>query len=355
MWLAGYSERIEVVIPPTQVSGTLSQFSVPLYIRNNAGLNDYDLSFLFNELGIHYSGIVVTLSDGVTQANVEVDYWDNAGQSGLLWVTHSSLSLSDSANTVLYIYYDSNIINSNVSMHNSNAWDSNYVSIWHFNDDSGNYIDTKGNNNLSFVGSPVRTYGSLSKAVRFIGTNADYLQCSSPNNLPTGGNARTIEAKFYPVAYTSQWQCICGYGTPQANSQTSALEYAIDSTKGFIVLGWTDDYLDPIVRSLNQWYYVAFTLESNTVKLYVNGQYVGSKSVSWNTVLNSNGLTVGELLDDDGYHGKTDGYLEELRISNVARSPEYFYTTNNALNDQLCNYSLERRGVIFARQIIIRR
>ena len=72
-----------------------------------------------------------------------------------------------------------------------------------------------------------------------------------------------------------------------------------------------------------EWHYVAVTYDKSNIKIYVDGEYRDGTSLSDNINTNENNLTLGETLT---------GTLDELRVSDSARSAEWINTTYQNTN-----------------------
>jgi hypothetical protein len=106
-WLSGWAKRIEINIDNTKIDAALSNFPVLIYLSASSGYNNDDVSAVFDELtsDANRKKIAVTESDETSQCYVEIERWDDANEKAWLWVKVPSIS--DSADTTLYIYYDS--------------------------------------------------------------------------------------------------------------------------------------------------------------------------------------------------------------------------------------------------------
>ena len=111
-WLTGWAKRIKSTIDSTDIDSDLTHFPVLVHLSSSAGYNNVDVTAIFSELGSNSKKIAVTKDDGTTQMYVEVEEWNYTGtpstSEAWLWVSKSDWTISSTANTDFYIYYDNN-------------------------------------------------------------------------------------------------------------------------------------------------------------------------------------------------------------------------------------------------------
>ena len=79
--------------------------------------------------------------------------------------------------------------------------------------------------------------------------------------------------------------------------------------------------------TFNTWYHVAATFDGTTAKLWVDGTVVDSDATAsnWTLVTNSNNLNIGARYHS-GYSNYFDGQIDEIRLSDIARSTSEMQT-----------------------------
>ena len=106
-WLGTWAKRIAITIDHTKVDADLVDFPVCIHLAAAAGISSDDVSAVFDELTLdaNRKKIAVTTSNGTSECYVEIEKWDTANEQAFLHVKVPSVS--SSADTTLYIYYDS--------------------------------------------------------------------------------------------------------------------------------------------------------------------------------------------------------------------------------------------------------
>ena len=106
-----------------------------------------------------------------------------------------------------------------------------------------------------------------------------------------------------------------------------------------------------VFPSNNTWYAVALVKASNTITLYVDGVNAGSYSgYNWD---NFSTCTFGGVANSDaGTLSSMEGYMDEIRVSNIARySGNYTPTTTEFTNDSntilLCHCNGTNGSTVF--------
>lgn len=93
----------------------------------------------------------------------------------------------------------------------------------------------------------------------------------------------------------------------------------------------------------DEWYYVVGTYDGSTQKIYINGALNQQQARSGSIVTNSFDLAIGENLEQTGRHW--DGMIDEVRISDTARSLEWIKAEYNNQNspDTFMSFGTEQQ------------
>lgn len=139
-----WSNVIPVVIDSDLIDETLTDFPVLINITASSGINTYDLTPVFDEVGDTYNNTAWYANDKATQLYFEVEAWDSTAETAQVWVKIPTVS--NATDTVIYFCYESG---QDGSAYNSPAdvWDSSYVGVWHLNNNSTTVLDSTSNDN----------------------------------------------------------------------------------------------------------------------------------------------------------------------------------------------------------------
>ena len=360
MKLAGWKKRIRLDIDYTnKIGGSVTQFPVTIFLKPTNG----DTWKVFNEVGNNYRKIAITKADGVTELKVEMELWDVANKVGIL---HTSLAnWVIGGDTSIYLYYDgSHYDNPNVGNIASTAgqavWDSNFKMVQHLIDyDTSHTKDSTSNNNdgtKKAANQPIEADGQIAKAQSFDGSD-DYVDI--PYNF---GKPNTITIELWFKTSAASWDII--FGQVNAKPPSTATAYVpVLTIKDTGVLraelwnGSGGEISTTFSVKDGNWHHAVIVGNTNTQSLYVDNQSIDSMSgtidQSWWTY-----STIGT-----GFGGPSRGFpsnawyyfnglIDEVRISNVARSSAWIKASYNSLNDTLIKYLKEetlfsRRGIFY--------
>ena len=205
------------------------------------------------------------------------------------------------------------------------------MGLWHLDDGSGTTTtDISGNgNNGSFSGAPVwSTSGRFGHALNFDGTD-DYVSIPDAPSLDVDSatGAITIEAWIYPHTSGSNiWRSIVAKRAMSSAPGTN-YEISLDRETGNLLFysgHWPQIWVSSVSIPLNQWSYVAVTLQASEGRLrfYRNGMLLDSTVIdsgsggcfggATNSVLTIG--TAGQIAEC------FDGVIDEVRLTGRALS-----------------------------------
>ena len=334
-----YGTRKKLTIDHTKVGATLTNFPVLVKLT--------DARFDWSHSNSDGFDVRFTASDGSTLLKYERERHDGADYAEY-WVKIPSVS--SSTDTDFYIYYRTTDTADGADP--TNVWDADFKAVYHLKDDPNTSTcqdSTTNNKDITKKGAnePIEATGKIAKGQQFDGSN-DYGTISG--NLLQNASACFIE--FWASFGT----------TPSEQCPVSC--YKDDNDMWLVYLSGTNTTTERLAmgRSVGgAWGYVAHTgtnLGKNGLSdgnfhhifIYFNGSGTGKIYVDGVDKTDSSGaisglpnITTNTTLGDypNATHQYFKGVLDELRISNVARSIAFGVASYNSENDSLLTYGDE--------------
>jgi uncharacterized protein YjiK len=311
-------------------------------------------------------------SDGITELDYEIDTW-NSSATSYVWVKVPQIDAS-SATDSIWMYYGNASAASGEDV--ANVWTNGYEAVYHFSQSSGTYFDSTSNNHDSdaqAVTSSGETTGSIGIAPNFNGTsNSNYITLPDSSgwdmtNLtieayikPTGAGAAvsTGNGGFSGTGYPQIYPLITkGLGEAETEAADVQFFMGLSASPNYKVgsdyENWLSNTPSPSLNNPVQgattlstsgtWYYVAAKNNpaATTHAVYLNGA-VDNSTTTMHLVPNKNGtqkVGIGVAVNTAGTKsGGFNGYIDEVRISNVARSTAWMAAGQLVLTDTFITF-----------------
>lgn len=315
-WNGDWSYRKLVTIEHDQVAGNLVNFPVLVSITDSDLQNDAqgdgdDIAF-------------VSYSNNETQLSHEIESYDNGDGSLVSWVKIPSVS--SSVDTLFWMYYGNDGCGSQEDV--SNVWDSNYKMVYHLEESdidggSGDIKDSTSNNNDGTtsgmdgnddVSAKIGTGFDFDGINDYVGTNVDVTSYSDI----------TVSGWVYPEN--------AGDGSHTGFfGQNNAFETLWDSS---VMTFWTNiDHECSANVASAQWHYITLIYDGSDLFIYKNGRQVATDTAGGfedeDYTFNIGGGGINQEADN-----WLDGIIDEVRISNTARSSSWITTSYSNMNNQ---------------------
>ncbi len=304
--------------------------------------------------------ILFVSGDGVTLLNYEIENYSSSTGQLIAWVKIPSLSSTQ--DTTIYEYFGNANAPAETTGNKTGTWDTNYKAIWHFPNGSAlSANDSTGVNNGTIHGTTA-TSGQIGGAANFASGSSQYISAGSNASL-TDLATSTATYSFWINLPTTQDEMVlakdnnggnAGWAIDNVASTTPTL-----GSKGlrFIEYAGTTNMAAGIAPlNLNTWYYVVIvgdgSLTKANQKIYLNGvlQTLTASGNGSGTRSTDSGQTMYM-----GYNYPTtdvnvnlstfNGSLDEVRLSNTARSADWIATEYNNQNSPATFYSYGSIGV----------
>jgi hypothetical protein len=369
--LMNWANRIQLTIDHTKIDATLMDFPVRIHI-DSAKTAKRDSSNIFTELRTNSQKIAITTADGFSQCYVEIDNWNADFEEADLWVKVPSIS--SRADTLLYLYYDRNqadntaYVGDTGSVPAQNVWNNGFVEVQHLgqsgNGTSGEFKDstarlhdgTGGNGDAS--GTPARTTAKIGDGQYFDGSN-DYINIPDSDDFSIS-NTMQLTISFWISPHLLQFHSR-DYIHYLGKGQNGQYEWAFrlynlsfrERPQSFSLYTWNPQggegagaRWDHPQFQVDSWIFITGRFGridgSSDISLFGDGNPVEpifTDSYASVRITPTNGPAPLRLGTENRANW-FDGRLDEVRVSNTARSNAWIKADYYSQNDDLINFEI---------------
>ena len=314
--------RQKITIDKDLVSDDLVNF--PVLIKITASDNP-----LFSHALANGNDILFTSSDKTTKLKHEVGYFETADGSKQLEAYVKIADLSDSVDTVIYMYYG-NAAASDQS-DKTNVWTEDYRLVYHMKDLTTSTVEDSvgtSNGDKAAVNLPSEMDGQTGKAQSFNGSTA-YIDTNDTYNY-SGNGAFSVFI----------WTKDTSIGNKYLVCQTRVASYASDWILGFVNGGLWFRGLQVSGANLisdGNWHQLGFVFNGTTAQLYIDGATYGSPI----TPSIAQGINSVKIHARGDLAGKYPGAMDDCTISTVARTLAWIETEYANQNSPATFFSLD--------------
>jgi hypothetical protein len=356
-WLSGYNNRVILSIDQGDITSDLTNFPVLVYLSKASGVSSSDVSFVFDHLAsdANRKKIAVAVGDDQTECYVEIEKWDDANEEAWLWVKVPEISSSGSTTLCLYFDRRRQANTAHVGDPNSTAaekvWDASFRYVSHMQDDpdSSHTRDSTSYDHDGTKAGPgepaLTTSGTTGAAQAFDGGNDEINSSGSIGVI--FNNARSVSAWVKSDRNAPLENYLMGWGSGFANALFAILMYndgrwGVDGFGG--LNAWHSEHIPT-----TDWSHIFVTYDGSQVEFYLNNVRSGTGwAHSFSTI--DSPVKIGNIITWNG--SRWDGVIDELRISNVARSPAWIQAAYGSQVDDLLDYGT--RQVLAGEGILLR-
>lgn len=374
-YLPGWDNRIILTIDHTKIESPLDNFPVLVHLSTASGINQADVSSIFKTLGHNQRKIAVSAADGTTQCHVEIEKWDSTSMQAWLWVLVPTISNSE--DTILYLYWDENQPDNDAFVGNTGSvpaqkvWSNGFVMVHHLNQNSngttGEFIDsTDRQNNGTGFGIPTLKSGKVGDAQFFDGDD-DYITIPDSDDLSLSTTWElTVSWWFGPTVlnwrkangtgdyinmlgkggYPGGWEWVFGLGLQNSKNKPQQINLYHHNPPGGMGIGAGTS----VPYKAGEWIYVVGRFNDKNVDIlnfYPSGlktsTNIYNKATGYSDAITPQNtwapLCIGTILTQWQMY---EGLIDEVRISNVYRSDAWIKANYHSENDDLININLSQ-------------
>jgi len=329
---ASWTYRKSITIDNTKVSGSndLTDFTIRVQV-----VGDSDIGA---NVQTDMDDILFTDNSG-TKLKHEVENFsiDNGKLYANFWVKVPTLS--HDADTIIWIYYGNAAATKQEDP--SNAWDDDYIAVWHFN----STLDSISSYELTNNGA-TEIDAKIGKGYDFENGDSDYMISTSFYDISTCPDL-TIEAYFWSESNSGQGGVFLGdQGSGGADED---LVYLHRSDSGYLQSRQFSNGDQNYVISSGagvldgRFHHGVCTIQDDYgIVLFVDGVNTTKDDTSAGTpsiaAIDDDEVNVGRT--DEGAWAYYDGKMDEIRISKIVRSDDWINTTHMSIyeNDNFITF-----------------
>lgn len=324
-----YLYKKQLIIEHSKVSGGSDISNFPVLIS----LTDANLATVAHSGYVQNANgydIIFTDSAEAVQLYHEIESYTASNGTLVFWVNVPVVSASQ--DTVVYVYFGNSAISTFQSTASS-VWDGNYKAVYHLGGSSPSVADSTSNaNNGTNYGATAIT-GEIDGGAHFDGssqyvsTNGAYLDGLSAMTAEFWVNLDSLPTNYFRLLGTNVQSGLNGFDIYFNNSSQLG---------GIFGDGTAIKYAAFATVTSGSWIHYVWVYNGSTVSVYKNGVFVAS--TSWAGPLGSSvsALTLGK----SGSSTYMPGILDEVRISQSARSAGWVTTSYNNQNNPSAFFSI---------------
>ena len=323
---AGYQNVRPVVVPHVHVSADLTAF--PMVI---AGTYPY-LATVANGGSVRSANgyDIVFASDPGCSSLLKFERVNWSATDGSVEFHVNIPTLSHTSDTTVYMCYG-NAATTTDQQSASATWDAHYIGIWHLpNASAPSVADSTSHGDSGVTNQVAAATGKMGGAGLF--TGASSINAGQTSSLQSPTNAFTASAWVNPSTLNQNGVSTIlaqDYSNPRGYPWWSYYLSATDPScpSGAFAGAWTTGNALHIVCGAafhpNQWYYVTLVFDGTNGTIFVNGKQSGQAAGAGAIAYANGGFDIGS---DDVNASTFQGLIDEVRVSNMARSADWIAT-----------------------------
>jgi hypothetical protein len=235
-------------------------------------------------------------------------------------------SLSHTSDTTFYMCWGNSLISTFQGGSTGSAWDSGYKGVYHLaNGTTLSAVDSTSYGNSGTITGSTATSGQIDGGANFVASSNQYI--TMPNAV-TSGKAMTISGWIKTSSLSQNPVVLDARGNA---SEVGCVLYYDTASSNHAAWYCNNTVTEEGSTNLNDgnWHYLVGTIASlgTPQALYVDGLQITSQSVSGLAAYASGSMYMGKSSDASPVW--TNGNVDEVTVSNVARSAGWINTEYN--------------------------
>jgi len=328
-WPNGYTYSGAITLAHTQVPNT-DQANFPVLISGTY----LDLATTANGGKVTnangYDVIFTSDASGANKLNFERELYSPSTGQVAYWVQVPNLS--HTTDTVIYVFYGNSLVTTDQS-NRGLTWDGNFRATYHLGESASPYQDSTSNANATGNIIPGQVNGKIGKAQQFSAASGQYL--SAPNSVPSGA-LLTLEGWLNVSSPVGNPVVIDNREQGSLRGGVLYLDTAASNHAAFYINNVTN--IEGTVNLADgAWHHLVGTYDGTTMKLYVDGALVKSGAGGSFAGFSAGTIYLGRASGSSVY---TNGLLDEVRVSNIARTTDWIAAEYNNQNNPASFYSV---------------
>jgi len=321
----GWHYRKEITVDYTKVDGDLLNFPI-LISSTDIDLHDKAQS----------DGDDILFMDGTGLANRlyhEIEHYKSSSGKLVAWVNVTSLS--QTTDTVIWLYYGNPGCSS--QQHPTVVWDSDYLFVSHMDGSGATISDSTSYGNdgtKDGVNDPEEVDGKIGKCQDFEKDNFEHIVLDTALD---GVSAHTLECWRKAESFEHGTHAL---STMYGSTGNGDIAWRLQMSNSYVFrhdawhasgqIGWAGDSVTP---TTDIWDYCVGTWTGTKMYAFLNSIQEGVDETATGTMSSHANMKTTLGGTDFGYGIFYDGLLDEIRISEIARSQEWISTGYNNQND----------------------
>jgi biopolymer transport protein ExbB len=315
--LPDWRRRVRLVLDTTDIGTALTDVPVMLRLTET----QIDRAFVLDD------GSDLRFVVGGEPVAYEIEQWTDAGVS-FLWFKMPSIPAAPSTPPPIWLYFDNP--NATPGTMETEVWTGGFESVHHLQ----NLADSTGHGHDAVTDSPPNDSGGKIARARNFDGSSDYLELP-PENAFDFTDAVTVEAWVRINGWEGAWDAVVTKGNStwrlQRDNQNAFLSWDLNGVGELNGTAPVDD---------NNWHYLVATYGDSGYRVFVDGVQGGSSTATGSIAVDDRAVYIGSNSEQN--NRELDARIDEVRISKVARSPDWVLLQYRSMNDQLITFGAEQ-------------